>query len=180
MLCFLIFLCFSKCFHISIYIFSSITLLVLFSWAVFFFFFWLLFYCLPPTTSCFWGAEVVGLCVSQSLCGLHHDWLFYCLAALASIHAQLNPPTVLCSASIHYKQQQLPCAALFIKTWRWLAFIHHCCTRSAHINTCVIVCVWLGQLFNHLQPAERWILLLLFICLSRSQNVAVSFWHIGE
>lgn len=39
MLCFLIFLCFSKCFHISIYIFSSITLLVLFSWAVFFFFF---------------------------------------------------------------------------------------------------------------------------------------------
>lgn len=115
MLCFLIFLCFSKCLHISIYFCSSITLLVLFSRAVFFFLGWLLFYCMPPTTSCLSEEQKQWDCMSQSLCGLHHDWLFYCLAALASIHAQLNPPTVLCSASIHYKQQRLPCAALFIK-----------------------------------------------------------------
>lgn len=181
MLCFLIFLCFSKCLHISIYFCSSITLLVLFSQAVFFFLGWLLFYCMPPTTSCLSEEQKQWDCMSQSLCGLHHDWLFYCLAALASIHAQLNPPTVLCSASIHYKQQRLPCAALFIKAWRWLAFRHHCCMISVHISVHETVIVWLCvcvcETWTNLQdckPAKRCLLLLSFICLSRSKNVAVA------
>lgn len=116
----------------------------------------------------------VGLCVVQ-----HHHWLCYCLAALASIHARLSPPTVLCTASAHYELQRLPCAALFIKVWRWSDFGHHCCTRSAHINiheaVVVWLCVWLIQLFKpstSWEPAKRRLLLFWFIRLSRSQNVA--------
>lgn len=147
------------------------------------------FYCMPPTRSCLSGEQKQwDLYVSRSLCGPAPP-LTLLLFGCTGVHSCPSepPPTVLCTTSAHYKLQRLPCAALFIKVWRWSDFGHHCCTRSAHINiheTAIVwLCVWLIQLFKpstFWEPAKRCLLLSWFTCLSRSQNVADSFWHNGK